>query len=70
MNEESDIRQRVGKQIAEMRQRKGLSQRQLAEISGVGNAHIARIELGKYNVRIDILDKLAEALGGKLEITE
>lgn len=70
MNEESDIRQRIGQQIAELRQKRGLSQYQLADLSGVGRSHITRIEQGKYNVRIDILDKLVEALGGKLEITE
>ena len=70
MDINNTIRERIGKRIAYLRQEKGLSQRQLAEMSGVGNAHIARIELGKYNVRIDILDKLAEALGGRLEIVE
>ena len=63
-----DIRERIGKRIAYLRQENGLSQRQLAELSGVGNTHIARIEMGKYNIRVDVLKKLADALGVEIKI--
>lgn len=60
----------IGKRIAEIRQAKGLSIRQLAEASGVNFANIYKIENGKYNVSIDILGKICEALGCRIDIVE
>lgn len=61
-------REYIGKRIAEIRQAKGLSIRQLAEASGVNFANIYKIENGKYNVSIDILGKICEALGSEIRI--
>lgn len=63
-------REYIGKRIAEIRQAKGLSIRQLAEASGVNFANIYKIENGKYNVSIDILGKICEALGCRIDIVE
>lgn len=63
-------REYIGKRIAEVRQAKGLSIRQLAEASGVNFANIYKIENGKYNVSVDILGKICEALESKIEIVE
>ena len=60
----------IGKRIAEIRQAKGLSIRQLAEACGVNFANIYKIENGKYNVSIDILGKICDALEVKLELVE
>ena len=65
-----DIRIKVGNTIANLREKKGLSQVKLAELSGVGRAHIIRIEQGKYNVRIDILERIAKALGSTITLQE
>ena len=61
-------REYIGKRIAEIRQAKGLSIRQLAEACGVNFANIYKIENGKYNVSIDILAKICEALGYHVDI--
>ena len=61
-------REYIGKRIAEIRKTKGLSIRQLAEASGVSFANIYKIENGKYNVSIDILGKICEALGSEIRI--
>ena len=61
-------REYIGKRIAEIRQAKGLSIRQLAEASGVNFANIYKIENGKYNVSIDILGKICDALGYHVDI--
>jgi transcriptional regulator with XRE-family HTH domain len=45
------------------RSKKGLSQRALAEISGVSQPSIARLETGQYVPGIDTLLKLLKALG-------
>ena len=61
-------REYIGKRIAEIRQAKGLSIRQLAEKSGVNFANVYKIENGKYNVSIDILGKICDALGYHVDI--
>lgn len=62
-----DIRISIGKQIAEMRKEAGLTQVQLAEKSGVGFSHIGRIELGKYSIGIDTLQKIADVFGKRID---
>jgi transcriptional regulator with XRE-family HTH domain len=63
-------RERIGKRIAELRKKKGLSQVRLAELSGIDSGHIARIELGKYSTGIDILAKIGYALGCRIDFIE
>ena len=63
-------REYIGKRIAEIRQAKGLSIRQLAEACGVNFANIYKIENGKYNVSVDILGKICKALNCRIEIVE
>ena len=61
-------REYIGKRIAEIRKAKGMSIRQLSDASGVNFANIYKIENGKYNVSIDILNKICLALGVELKI--
>lgn len=63
-------RERIGKRIAELRKAKGLTQMQLAEKTGFSQSNIGRIETGRYSVGLDVLAKIAEALGAKVEIKE
>lgn len=65
-----DERLRIGRQLAELRQKKGLTIRQLSELSGITNPHINRIENGKYSVGLDTLATLCKALGCKVNIIE
>jgi DNA-binding XRE family transcriptional regulator len=62
-------RKRIGKLIADTRRRQGLSIRELAVRSGVSYQNITKIENGRYNVSIDILDKLCKALGLKIVLS-
>ena len=57
----------IGKMI-EARESKGLSQRELAEISGVKQPAIARLEGMKATPQIDTLFKLLHPLGYTIEI--
>lgn len=63
-------RERIGKRIAELRKEAGLTQVQLAEKSGVGFSHIARIEMGRYSVGVDTLEKIGDALGVRLDFVK
>lgn len=63
-------REEIGGDLQTLRVQKGMSQRELAEASGVHYSNIAKIENGKYNVSVDILGKVADALGCKLTFEE
>lgn len=58
----------IGKMI-EARERKGLSQRDLAKLSGVKQPAIARLESMKTAPQIDTLLKILRPLGYTLSIT-
>ena len=60
----------IGRQVSELRAKRGLSTRQLAELCGVNFANIGKIERGSYNVSIDILGKVCAALGARIKIEE
>ena len=57
----------IGKMI-EAREQKGLSQRELAEMSGVKQPAIARLESMKATPQIDTLFKVLHPLGYTIEI--
>lgn len=60
---------RVAEWVNGARRSAGLTQRQLAEKSGVPQPTIARIESGKQMPRADTLDKLLKACGWELDMT-
>lgn len=62
-------RQMMGNTIAHIRMRHGMTQEQLADAAGITAANVRNIEAGKYNVNIDVLSKIANALGDDLVIT-
>lgn len=63
-----DERQRIGRRIAEIRKEKGMTQAQLANLCGLQQAHIARIENGRYSVGLDTMAQIADAMGAKIDI--
>ncbi len=59
----------VQQQLADLRERRGLSQAQLAAAIGVSQPRIAQIEKGRIEgFRIQTLMRVAEALGADLKI--
>jgi ribosome-binding protein aMBF1 (putative translation factor) len=56
-------------QVIRKRLDKGLSQKQLAEKIGTKQSAIARLESGNSNPSVAFLEKVAKALGGKLQIS-
>lgn len=55
-------------QLIETRNKRGLTQEDLAKKIGTKQSAIARLESGNSNPSIDFLDKLTQALGSKLII--
>lgn len=54
---------RLGKKICRLRESKMLSQEQLALLSAIDRTYLARIEEGKANPSVKVLQKLARILG-------
>ena len=53
----------IGKNIKAIRKEKGLTQKKLAELSGIAEITIRQYEAEKYRPKTEQLDKLAAALG-------
>jgi DNA-binding Xre family transcriptional regulator len=61
---------RVGTQIARWRQKKGLSQAQLATRAGMSAPNISRLENSPaQNITLETLVKIARALGRGVEVS-
>jgi transcriptional regulator with XRE-family HTH domain len=58
-----DIKEKFGQRLKTLRKAKGLSQEELAERSGLNRPYISGIEQGKRNVSIEVVEKIAVALG-------
>lgn len=65
-----DKRKAMGDSICAMRVAQGWTQEQLALIAGITAANVRSVEGGKYAVNIDVLNKIAEALGAELRMIE
>ena len=66
--EDARVQVRLAVVIARLREDKGLSQRDLARITGLKQPQIARIESGDYLPTLETLWKLADALRAQVII--
>lgn len=67
--EPTDIRTTIADRIRELRRLNGITQRDLAERSGVSRRTIQAIEAGDTLPRIEALTSILEAMDHTLEIT-
>ena len=58
----SDILLAYGRAIRALRQEKKISQEALADLCGLHRTYISDVELGKRNVSLENIDKIADAL--------
>lgn len=63
-----NIKKDFGLRIKELRNKKGITQYQLAEMTGIDPKHMSHIETGRSFPKADLIEKLANAL--KIEYTE
>ena len=61
-------RLRIGQMIKQMRETSNLSLEDLAQKADITPSHLERIESGKYNLRLDQLGNITEALHKKIYI--
>ena len=60
---------KLAMKIARLREKKGLSQQQLAKLMGTSQQAVSRIESGEYDgFTLKTLEKIAEATGMKVKI--
>jgi len=58
-----DMRKLVGRNVRQIRQRKGLTQERFAVVSGFSQQYISSLERGRRNPTVVTLYELATALG-------
>lgn len=68
--DKDEERKRIGNRIKELRQKRGLTAKQLGEFSGIAPCNISRIESGLYSTGFDMLTKIANALGCHVDLIE
>lgn len=67
--EKTDLMQKIGKLVREARLKSGMTQQELALISGTSRTYISRIENDRSDIELDTLRKIIETgLGKRLEI--
>ncbi len=58
-----DIKQKIGKRIAQLRNQKGITQEGLGYESEIHRTYIAAVESGKRNISVEALEKVIKGLG-------
>lgn len=67
-SDRSAERERIGSKIRHLRESKGMEAKQLAVLANIDAANLSRIEQGRYSVGFDILTKISQALGVKVDL--
>ena len=62
MDNNTDIKKLLGRRIKELRTKKGLTQEKLAELVGVGERNLSKIECGNNFVTSETLTNILNAL--------
>jgi transcriptional regulator with XRE-family HTH domain len=64
----SNARKVFAKRLRQIRQIRGLSQEQLADLVGLHRTYVGSVERGERNVSIDNMERFAQAL--EIDLTE
>lgn len=66
--EKKNWRTKIGEQIRRRRESLGMTQSDLSGRAGIDRANVSKIECGRYNVSVDIIGRIAEALECDIEL--
>jgi transcriptional regulator with XRE-family HTH domain len=64
----NSARERLGKLLAQIRRKRGLSTYDVAKACGVAATNITRMEKGTHSVGVDQLDRVANVLGHEVDL--
>ncbi|MBS3914318.1 MAG: helix-turn-helix transcriptional regulator [Bacteroidetes bacterium] len=67
-SDRNEERERIGAKIKKLREEKGIEAKQLALLANIDAANLSRIEKGRYAVGLDILARISNALGVKVDL--
>jgi len=67
-SDRSEERKRIGARIRQLREDKGMEAKKLAMLANIDAANLSRIENGRYSIGLDILTRIADALGVKVDL--
>lgn len=67
--DDARLEARLALQLTKLREHRGWSQRELAQVTGIKQPQIARIESGTRLPNLDTLQKVAEALDATITIS-
>jgi transcriptional regulator with XRE-family HTH domain len=59
----NDICVRLGRRIRLLREKRGWTQQQFADLTGIGRVHVSELENGKREAGLRMLEKLAATFG-------
>jgi len=63
------FRLRLARQIREIRTEKNLTQKDVAQKAKMTQSVVARIESGKHSISLETLDRIAQVLNKKIQLT-
>lgn len=66
--EQEQVKFTVMQSFVKARKEKGITQDELANITGIARSNIARMENGSYNPTIEMMVRLAAGIGMRLDI--
>ena len=58
----------IGESVRELRALRGISQKELARMTGIDQGDISKLERGKGNPSVKTLERIVRALDGRIEI--
>lgn len=69
-SDRSEDRRYIGSRIRQLREKKGMEAKLLAKLAHIDAANLSRIESGQYSVGLDVLSRIANALGAKVDLIQ
>lgn len=63
-------RVRIGVRIRELRKERNIEAKMLAQIANIDAANLSRIEQGRYSVGLDVLSRIALAVGAQIQLID
>ena len=69
-SDRAEERLRIGARLKYIREKKKMEAKNIARIAGIDPSNLSKIEAGKYSVGLDILSKIANAIGASVDIVE
>lgn len=66
--EQVKLKSELMKEMVRIRKSKNMTQQMIAERTGIARPNIARMENGTYNPTVDMLVRIADGMGMRIEI--